>query len=79
MNMTAPVLKSDFINAPRTYTRHLRHRIFARVARGGADQFNKFLSTQATRLSSTSTVIFTKLRKYTADKIRSASSLSSIP
>lgn len=64
--------------APRAYSRHQRHRRFARL-KIGADQFSAFLAAQATRLSSTSAVIFTKLQKYTADKIKSATNISQLP
>lgn len=64
--------------SPRTYSRHQRHRLYARV-RLGADQFSAFLAAQATRLSSDQPTIFGKLLKYTADRIRQATNLSQIP
>ncbi len=74
--MTIPL--GSTTTSPRAYDRHQRHRKFARVL-GGANQFSAFLAAQATRLSSTSAVIFAKLTKYTADRIRQATSLSQIP
>jgi hypothetical protein len=58
-------------SSPRTYTKHQRHRQFARV-KAGADQFSAFLAAQATRLSTTTSAIFTFLKKNTADRIRKA-------
>lgn len=57
--------------APRSYSRHQRHRQFARI-RGGADQFSTFLTTQATRLSTTTSAIFVFLKKNTAQRIKNA-------
>lgn len=70
---------NGFSVAPRAYDRHQRHRKFATLARKGANQFNAFLAAQATRLSSTSSVIFTKLQKYSAAKIKSATNVSQLP
>lgn len=63
--------------SPRCYSRHQRTRKFARV-RLGADQFSAFLAKQATRLSSTSAVIFAKLPKNTANRVTRAGSLGSL-
>jgi hypothetical protein len=41
-------------------------------------QFEEFLVAQATRLSTTTTEIFTLLDSYTADQIRAASTLVGI-
>lgn len=62
---------------PREHDQHLRHANFSRVRH--SKQLLAFLSTQATRLSSTSSVIFAKLKKYTADKIRSAANIGQLP
>lgn len=64
--------------SPRSYSRHQRKRKLARV-KSGADQFSAFLSAQATRLSSTTTIIFGKLVKYTAAKIKSAANIGQLP
>lgn len=63
--------------APRCYKKHQRHAKFARV-KSGANQFSQFLSVQATRLSSTSTLIFGKLVKNTAAHIKAASTFGSL-
>lgn len=63
--------------SPRCYTKHQRHRQFARV-RGGADQFSAFLVAQAARLSTTSSAIFTDLVKNTAARIKAASTTGSL-
>lgn len=70
---------NGFSVAPRAYSRHMRHRPFATLARKGANQFNAFVSAQATRLSSSASVIFGKLRTYSADKIASATNISQLP
>lgn len=75
--MTAQL--GGFTNTPRAYSRHQRHRKFATLARKGANQFNGFLAAQATRLSSTASVMFTKLQKYSAAKIASATNVSQLP
>lgn len=67
-----------FTVSPRAYSRHQRHRKFARVLTG-ANQFSAFLAAQATRLSSSSTVLFGKLGKYSAAKIASATNVSQLP
>jgi len=74
-----PAQLNGFSVAPRSYSRHQRRRKFATLARAGANQFNAFLSAQATRLSSSASVIFTKLQKYSADKIASATNVSQLP
>jgi hypothetical protein len=57
----------------RCYRKHERHATFARV-KIGENQFSAFLAAQATRLTSSSTAIFTFLKKNTADRIRKATS-----
>lgn len=68
--------------APRSNSKHLRHARFARLpltrTKHGAEQFTTFLTTQATRLSTTSSAIFTFLKKNTADRIRRAVSTASL-
>lgn len=68
----------SLIIAPRSYSRHQRKRKIARVGLG-ANQFSAFLAVQATRLSSTSAVIFGKLQTYTAARIVQATNVSQIP
>lgn len=63
--------------APRAYSRYQEHRKFARV-KGGADQFSAFLSQQATRLGSTPALIFAKLTKNTAARIKAAATFASL-
>jgi hypothetical protein len=63
--------------APRSYVAHLRHGGLGRVRH--AQQFTKFLSTQATRLSSTSVTVFGKVKKYTAARVKAAVNLAAIP
>lgn len=63
---------------PNTYTKHQRHRKFARIG-SGADQFSAFLTATATRLSSTSAVVFAKLTKYGAAAVKAATNISQLP
>ena len=63
--------------APRSYRRHVRHDKFARI-KSGADQFSTFLAAQATRLTSTSSAIFTYLKKNTADRIKASADTASL-
>lgn len=63
--------------SPRAYSSHQRHRKFARV-KNGANQFSAFLAAQATRLSSTSTLVFGKLVKNSAARIKAASTFGSL-
>jgi hypothetical protein len=62
---------------PREYNQHQRHSNLAK--RRHDDQLAAFLAQQATRLSTTSAVIFAKMDKYTAATIKAAASLSAIP
>lgn len=67
--------------APRCHSHHQRHRRFARVRilpSVHSDQFEQFLTVQATRLSSTTALIFAKLTKNTADRIAAASTFGSL-
>lgn len=67
--------------APRCYSRHQRHRKFARVRilpTIHADQFEQFLTVQATRLASTTALIFAKLTKNTAARVVAASTFGSL-
>lgn len=67
---------------PREYNSHQRHsklarlRYSAKVKRG---QLGEFLAFQATRLSSTAAVIFAKVTKYGAARVKAAANLAAIP
>lgn len=64
--------------SPRCHSKHQRHAKFARETKenftrpNAPDQFSTFLTTQATRLSTTTIAIFNFLKKNTADRIRNA-------
>lgn len=62
--------------SPRCNDQHLRHSSFARVRH--SLQLKTFLAEQATRLSETSTLIFGKLKKNTAQAVRKAASYSDL-
>jgi hypothetical protein len=58
---------------PRAYSRHQRYRknpATANLGAGSRKQFAAFLAAEATRLSSTSALIFGKLTTNIADRIR---------
>lgn len=76
--MTAPLYSGQTGATPRTYARHQRYRKFARVL-AGANQFSALLAAQATRLSSTSAVVFAKITKYGTDKVKAAVNLAALP
>lgn len=63
--------------APREYANHKRHSALAR--RRHDNQVAAFLSTQATRLSSTSATVFAKLKKYGAARVKAAANLAALP
>lgn len=65
---------------PRSYRRHQRRSSFARLTRGriGQNQFTAFLTAQATRLGSTSSVIFTKLVKNPAHRVKAAAGIGNL-
>jgi hypothetical protein len=63
--------------SPQCHRNHERHDHFARVRH--SQQFEAFLAAQATRLSSTSDVIFAKVEKYGADRVKAAANLAAIP
>ena len=63
--------------SPRCHRKHDRYATFARV-KAGQDQFSAFLAAQATRLSTTSSAIFTFLKKNTADRIKAAANTGSL-
>jgi hypothetical protein len=63
--------------SPRCHRNHERHDHFARVRH--SPQFKAFLAAQATRLSSTSAVVFARVEKYGADRVRTAVNLAAIP
>lgn len=63
--------------SPRCHKNHERHDRFARVRH--SQQEIAFLAAQATRLSSTSAVIFAKVVKYGADRVKAAALLTDLP
>ena len=64
--------------SPREYNSHQRHSNVSRRAHKGS-QLAAFLAAQATRLSSTSAVIFAKVTKYGAARVKAAANLAAIP
>lgn len=65
------------VDSPRLLRRHQRHSAFARLRYGRQEK--SFLAKQATRLSSTATVVFGKVTKYTAGRVVAAANLAAIP
>lgn len=63
--------------SPRCHRNHERHDKFARERH--SKQFLAFLAAQATRLSSTSAVVFAKVEKYGADRVKAAANLAALP
>jgi hypothetical protein len=63
--------------SPREYDQHQRHRNFSRVRH--SQQELAFLTTQATRLSTTPAVIFAALDFYPASEIVAATNISQLP
>lgn len=67
---------------PREYNKHQRHAKLARHRYSGAakrGQLGEFLAYQATRLSSTAAVVFAKVTKYGAARVKDAANLAAIP
>ena len=62
--------------SPRENKRHQRYANFSRL--NHSKQELSFLATEATRLSTTSALIFHALDSYTADQIRAATNKSQI-
>lgn len=63
--------------SPQCHRNHERHDRFARTRH--SHQFAAFLAAQATRLGSTSAVIFAKVEKYGATRVKGAPNLAAIP
>jgi hypothetical protein len=63
--------------SPREYNAHQRHSKLSR--RRHDNQEAAFLAAQATRLSSTAAVIFAKVKKYGAARVKAAANLAAIP
>ncbi len=63
--------------SPREYNKHQRHAPFNELRH--SQQALAFLAAQATRLSSTSAVIYAKLTKYGADRVKAAANLAALP
>lgn len=67
---------------PREYNGHQRHSKIARLrysTNSKRGQLGAFLGAQATRLSSTAAVVFAKVTKYGAAKVKAAANLAAIP
>jgi hypothetical protein len=66
---------------PREYNRHQRHSVLSRLRHSNKRQrqLGAFLAAQATRLSSTAAVVFAKVTKYGAAKVKAAANLAAIP
>lgn len=66
--------------SPRENNSYQRHSLFAKrrhdVVSG---QFGAFLSSIATKLTSTSAIIFAKVTKYGVDRVKAASNISQLP
>lgn len=63
--------------SPREYDLHMRHRNFARLRH--AAQRLAFLQRIATKLGTTTAVVFAKLEKYPEPRVAAATSLSQLP
>lgn len=61
----------------RLFSRYSRHRSFSRLRHN--EQELAFLETQANRLSTTVAVVYSKLAKYSAERIAHAVNLAAIP
>jgi hypothetical protein len=61
----------------REYNKHQRYS--SKAKRRHDDQLAAFLAAQATRLSTTSATVFTKLTKYGADRVKAAANLAALP
>jgi hypothetical protein len=73
------VSNTNYGAAPRSHSRHLRHRAFARLRH--SQQFLCFLTEQGERLDSpadTPAAVFAKLTKYTSDQIKAAANIASL-
>lgn len=64
-------------SVPREYNEHQRHSEFARMRHD--NQRVAFLAQQATRLSTTSAIVFAKVTKYGEDRVRAAANLAALP
>lgn len=67
----------DSYASPLSHARRKRRAKSARLRH--SKQFQAFLKAQATRLSSDTSVIFAKVEKYGADRVRAAANLAAIP
>ena len=63
--------------SPREHNNHQRRSSLAR--RRHDDQLAAFLAAQATRLSTTSAIVFAKLTKYGSTRVRAAANLAALP
>ena len=68
--------------SPREYNLHQRHAKLARMRHGNNNkqaQLSAFLAAIATKLSSTATIIFAKVTKYGATRVKAATNISQLP
>jgi hypothetical protein len=63
--------------SPQCHRNHERHDHFARVKH--SQQFLAYLAAQATRLSTTSAIVFAKVEKYGANRVTHAANLAALP
>jgi len=64
-------------HSPQCHENHKRHDKFARARH--TDQLAAFLAAQATRLGTTSAIVFAKLEKYGANRVKGAANLAALP
>ena len=64
--------------SPKSNRNHSRHSVYARET-NHSDQFPAFLARIATKLTSTSAVIFAKVKKYGAAQVNAATNISQLP
>jgi hypothetical protein len=63
--------------SPQSHRNHERHDHFSRVRH--SQQFTAYLAAQATRLGTTSAVVFAKVEKYGATRVSGAPNLAALP
>ena len=67
---------------PREYNGHQRYSKLARLrygAKAKRSQLGEFLAAQATRLATTAAVVFAKVTKYGAARVKAATNLAALP
>lgn len=63
--------------SPQCHRNHERHDHFARVRH--SQQFEAYLARQATRLGTTSAIVFAKVEKYGSTRVSGAPNLAALP